>query len=463
MSEKGMNEISKRAKDQYSRAKKAAEQHNNKYAVEMIIDCLKSEPGFYEAREFLRNLQFKIVGTTPNSFKKIWAQIATFFPINVNGPKLLKAGKATEALELGELAMMQDPTLSSTLKFLQKSAKEAKFDKTELSLIELIEKYYPKDIDNLKAKAEYYKVRGEAQKMLDVCHEICKAAPNDMKAQSDMKAATAEAAMKGKWQADKETSYQDLIVDKDAAQALQQKEMTVARDEDTLNNLIAVAEKEAAEGDSIAAHKRLGEYYLQAKNYTKSLENYDKLVELSGTMEPTIANAILKVKTTQLDSQIVEATAAGDTAKATELEAAKDTMRFEQAQDLVQRFPNNPEYHFDLGSIFYDREMFSEALSELQQSQRNPMYKNKACRLMGMCFHNKGQFDLAIDQYQNIIGSMLTMNGEKKETLYSLGLAYEATGKDEQALTSFKEIYQADVGYKDVADKIDAFYKKQNA
>jgi hypothetical protein len=47
---------------------------------------------------------------------------------------------------------------------------------------------------------------------------------------------------------------------------------------------------------------------------------------------------------------------------------------------------------------------------------------------------------------------------EKKELYYALGCVYEKMGKPEDAVEQFTHIYGVDIGYKDVAAKVDAYY-----
>ena len=51
---------------------------------------------------------------------------------------------------------------------------------------------------------------------------------------------------------------------------------------------------------------------------------------------------------------------------------------------------------------------------------------------------------------------------EKKELIYLLGCVLEKMGKREEAIEQFKLIYEVDIGYKDVAEKMDAYYGGQS-
>ena len=50
---------------------------------------------------------------------------------------------------------------------------------------------------------------------------------------------------------------------------------------------------------------------------------------------------------------------------------------------------------------------------------------------------------------------------EKKDLIYNLGSVLESMGKKDEAIEQFKQIYEMDAGYKDVAAKVDAFYAGQ--
>ena len=74
---------------------------------------------------------------------------------------------------------------------------------------------------------------------------------------------------------------------------------------------------------------------------------------------------------------------------------------------------------------------------------------------MGQSFQQKGQFDLAIRQLSDGVGSIEVMSDMKKELLYSLGEVYEENNNLDEAKKSFMEIYEVDIDFKDVQKKIE--------
>ncbi len=461
MDEKTIKDISKRCRDIYQRGDKALKQKNFSFAIEMMREALKIEPAFTDARTKLRQAQFMATnGGNVGGLQKIVAQISGIFSIGMKGPKLLKSGQYKEALDMAEAAMTKNPTDLNTLKFLAKAANEAKLSSAELDALKLIQKYYPENIPNLKSLAACYKANNMVDEMVAAHQAICDLRPDDAAAVNDMKAATAWAAMnRGKWE--EAGSYRDIIKDKDKAKELEQMEMGQARDAETLQAMITSTENQMAEQENIQGRKRLAELYYQAENWPKALESYERVVELAGTAEPAIAAAIVEVKIAEMDRQIAEA--GDDQGKIEAIEKEKEAALYNHAESMVKRFPNDPAYRFDFGQALFNRGEYTKALAELQQSQRNPRFKAIAGRLMGQCFYERGQVDMAVDQFNTVLVDLKVMNEDKKETLYFLGLALESQGKGEEAVEVFKQIFQADVAFRDVDERINNFYQQKSA
>jgi tetratricopeptide (TPR) repeat protein len=59
---------------------------------------------------------------------------------------------------------------------------------------------------------------------------------------------------------------------------------------------------------------------------------------------------------------------------------------------------------------------------------------------------------------QKAIDEKPTFDEEKKELTYQLGVALDAMGRREDAIEQFKHIYEVDIGFRDVASRVDAYY-----
>ena len=80
---------------------------------------------------------------------------------------------------------------------------------------------------------------------------------------------------------------------------------------------------------------------------------------------------------------------------------------------------------------------------------------------LAQCFAKRKMFDLAARTLQNAIKEKPAFDDEKKDLIYNLGVVLENMGKKEEAIEQFKQIYEMDAGYKDVAAKVEAFYSGQ--
>ena len=100
-------------------------------------------------------------------------------------------------------------------------------------------------------------------------------------------------------------------------------------------------------------------------------------------------------------------------------------------------------------------------MKEFQKAQGNPHRRIQALSYLGQCFARRGINDLAATTFQDAIKEKVVFDDEKKELTYLLGCVYEKMAKREEAIEQFKIIYALDIGYKDVAEKIDAYYSGQ--
>jgi len=66
---------------------------------------------------------------------------------------------------------------------------------------------------------------------------------------------------------------------------------------------------------------------------------------------------------------------------------------------------------------------------------------------------------IAAEQLEKAASELHSMDETKKDILYELGLLNEAMGRTEKAHDFFKQIYAVDIGYKEVAQKIEKTYK----
>ena len=82
-------------------------------------------------------------------------------------------------------------------------------------------------------------------------------------------------------------------------------------------------------------------------------------------------------------------------------------------------------------------------------------------RALAQAFARRGMNDLAARKFQEALKEKLVFDDEAKELRYQLGCVLETMGKTVEAIEQFKQIYEQDIGYRDVMTKVDAYYASQ--
>jgi len=126
----------------------------------------------------------------------------------------------------------------------------------------------------------------------------------------------------------------------------------------------------------------------------------------------------------------------------------------------VKQNPTDPKMRFDLGQALYDAGDYSDAIPHLQQATRNPHIRIKVLLLLGRTFDAKSMTDLAIKQLKDASDELSQMDATKKEVLYELGVIYAKAERKDEALDCFKQIYEVDYGYRDVAARVEGSYSE---
>jgi len=120
------------------------------------------------------------------------------------------------------------------------------------------------------------------------------------------------------------------------------------------------------------------------------------------------------------------------------------------------------QLRYELAELYWEGKDIEKAMEQFQLAQRNPQKRLLAIVYLGRCFHEKGQNDMAIAQFTKAIDEMPVMDKVRMNTLYYMGITYDSMGKEDLAVDCFKQIYAADITYRDVSERMSRYYEKQN-
>jgi tetratricopeptide (TPR) repeat protein len=348
------------------------------------------------------------------------------------------------------------------------AATHLEMKETVVFAYETIRKIHPTNIKNLKQLGNAYLEFGNTEKAIETGNSILKINPTDGDAVELMKRASVAVAMnKGKWEESED--FRSQLKDESEAQALEQQSKSIT-DSKGLEDLIRQSyEKVEQEPSNLNNYRQLSEYYHRYGD----LENSIAWIQEARKQEAGQGDVSLEEKERQLTLEYfdnsIEEWEKLIIAKPEDEEtinsrdnaiAQKKLYEKNQLESLVQRYPNDYGYRYELGINLFNNADYDNCLSHFQLAQRNAKVRLDAILYLGRAYSRKNFYDLAIEQFSILKNEIQIMDDRKKDAIYELGCCFELMGEQDKAIEEFKVVYSADISFRDVADKINAFYSR---
>ncbi len=462
MAEKTVQEVSRVWREQYEKGMAALERNNLDYAIKILAAVLEKEPAFFDCRQALRAAQFKKAGTGGGGFFKKMLGSAS--------PKLMQAKMAArhrplDALSLAEQVLSPDPNNLEAHKVLADAALDAGLPLTAVLSLEIVLKQAPKDREVALKLADTLAKIGQGARAEQIVGDLARANPHDQELVQLAKDVSARRTLsEGGYDAleDGKGSYRDILRNEQEAVTLEQ-EKREHKPEEVATRLLAEYEARVPkEPGNLKLLRSIAELYVEKKDFDKALEYYQR-IRTSETADPSLDTAITETQVKRFDQlrEQLDPNASDYATRAEQLTAQREEFLLTNAQRRVERYPNDLLLRFELGQLYFQAGRIGEAIQEFQKAQSSPHKRIAALCFLGQCFAQRGMNDLAARTFQNAIKEKTLFDDEKKELVYALGCALEKMGKKEEAMDQFKLIYELDIGYRDVAAKVDAFYSAQ--
>ncbi|MCE9611852.1 MAG: tetratricopeptide repeat protein [Chthoniobacter sp.] len=456
------------ARTLWLKARSAVELRNHGYAISLIQAVLKDNPAFLDGRKLLRKVE---IAATKGK-KSFLSGLST---ASLKGASVMKKDPKA-AMELAEKSLETDPTNPQINHLLKEAAKAAGLPEVAAFALETIIEADPKETKAMHELGELYLTMGLPDLAVAIYSKIAEINPSDLKAVKNSKDAAATASMKaGGWE--QAQSYRDVMKNKEEAISLEQKGRVVRSADmidEQLNELYPQWEAAQTNVDLSRRIAKLWEDRFEQKQDLESLDAalsyYNHTNTLVSGSDPAVARKLGDLHLKQLDLHIKQLedwfAAGGDQhedaatylAELDNLKKQKAELLIAEARKRVERNPTDLQLRFELGEQLFIAKQYTEAIAELQKARQNPSARLKAMNLLGQCYTEKGMLDLAVKQFQDCASEILAMDVTKKEVLYKLGLVFDRMGKKEESLNCMKQIYEADYGYLDVAQRVEQSY-----
>ncbi len=463
MAEITENELPTALRPLWLKALSAVQMNNLEYAVSLLQAVLKDEPAFLEGRSILRKCEIQIQSKADK--KK------SLFAISGNTMGFMKLASQAKKDPAGTLPLIEkelekDPLNDAANDLLFDTALRMELYETAAFALETIRKHKPENIKLLHKLAEHYLSRELPSKATEVYNDIIKQAPTDSAAIKGAKDASARASMK-KQRWDENTSMRDLMRDASGNEELEKASRSGLTHEQLEARRDKVIEKYNTDPNNIGTAKELAALYEQLEDWANAYTFFHWAHTLSkGDIALATKSAQMRDRALEAELKALEVAVAADPDNvqlAAQLAQSRSDRLAEQvaeAKARVDQNPTDPQLRFELGYALYRSGQHTAAIPHLQQATRNPHIRTKVLLLLGRTFRAKNMFDLAIKQLSDALADLNAMDGTKKEVLYEKGLIHHDMGDMAAALDAFKQIYEVDYGYRDVAERVESSYAK---
>lgn len=441
-------------------AQTALRQGNLDGALELLLKVLARSPNHVEARRYLRATAIRRLergGSKPNILSTV---------LTLGLAKLFALARLSAAIGLCDRYLARDPNHVAIRETLAGVLAARGHDDAAICEYEAVHDLAPQRPEMLRSLGRLYKAKGDIDKALERYEELRQLDPHDPEATRETQQLAAQGAiLRGGWE--ESTSYRDVVKDLAQAQRLEE-ERAVSRTAADLEGAIARQEELVRLEPNIATHYiRLGDLYRQARRYDDAEEAFRKAKEVN----PTSFDAVVRLGDLRLERIQQEIKEAEEALKASpddealkrkveELRQRRLQVGIEEYQSRVQAHPTDMGLRTRLGMMYYEAGDYDKAIAEFQQAQNDPRHRLRALTYMGLCFMRKGMHELAVRRFQEALSKMEGFTDTTKELLYNLGQAYEEMGNLEEAKAQYEKIYERDITFRDVAQKLEALYRK---
>lgn len=456
MAEVSIESVSKQAKDLFNRGLQALERANYDYAIDMLSSCLELEPGVLQARKYLRVAEIQ-----KRKEKKPYAVTVNTKSIPIMAKVLaMQKNKTDKALVAAEKLLQLDPLNTQFVLTFADTANLAGYPEAALHSLEVAKDHSPDDKKLLKKLSDLYLEAEDAPAARDCLARLHELMPTDADIAKAYKNAMALTSMsRDGWQqaAEGDGTYRDAMKSTDEATKIEQEAKSVKSDKDLENLIVETRAKIEAEPENINFYRALGRYYVQAQMFEEADGILAAALE-KNPGDPELDQQLSNIRRQWFDYEIARHREAGDEDGALKQEQEKAQFVLDDLGSRVERYPNDLRLKYEYGVVLFENEHVNDAIQQFQASQRSPKNRTLSLLSLARCFRSKGQFDLASRELENAAKELVLMDNTKKEILYELGSLAEEAGDTEKAISYYKDVYQADIGFKDVAQKVEQLY-----
>jgi tetratricopeptide (TPR) repeat protein len=251
------------------------------------------------------------------------------------------------------------------------------------------------------------------------------------------------------------TSSRDVIKDKDAMQRLDAEQRLHGAPAGA-SDLDALREQFQANPKSVDMRRRMVKAFSAAGRHDDAIAALDEALAVH-THDEALQEARAELVLAVNEAALRLAKTGGDAELLGRLRTERTTLEIEEYGRRVRLHPGDARARVRLARAYYRANETDHAIEHFQAAVADPRFKLDSQQGLGACFVRKGLYPLAARQFEAALQAAGGVAGEKgKEICYHLGLVAERMNDRSGAMTRFLAVYEVDINYRDVANKIEA-------
>lgn len=432
------------------KAEEAVRRRNYDFAIQLYQQILEIDPDVGEARGGLR----RVLKARADQKKggKLMKLVKGASTLNV-ARGLSKAGKHDAAAKSCESYLESAPLDVDANMLLGTSLESGGRFRSALAVYEFIAEIDPRNAEGLKRAGAMMARSGDATKALGYYERALEVDPRDRDALKARKDLAAEAALETA-RYDSVQHSREQLVDAEATQRLErsrrmhQTPEELESDRDRLEGLFA---EDPANVDVMI---ELAGVHEKLKDPEAALDVLERALSYRKG-DRDLEERVGKVRGKALKRALAKAGKAGDHEKADRIEAQIRDHELAELRRRLTIHPGDAGLRLQLGQALLRTEQYDEAAAELQKALQDPRRALDARLALARCFEGKGFGELAAGEYEKALDGMPENDQRRREILYSLAALAEAAGDLERARGLYTRVYEVDVGFRDVAKKME--------
>ncbi len=465
MAEVGLATLDDRLQKHVEKAIKAIENGNLDYAVDICGSVLKRHPECLEVRRVLRKAQLQSTRGKGRSMPGIFSRMRTV-PFLLKCRPLIRKDPR-KVIESADRLLTENPADTIALGILAQASEAMGLRETMVFALETIRIHEPNSIANLLALGQGYMKLNRAEEAIRVGESVLRRDPANGEAQELIKnASVSQSINKGGW--DVGGDYRSESQGGKAGVGQEESGRITDDDAHLMRRLEGLKQSLKDDPGNISQHREIIRLYERLGRLDEAIHWLRKAQDTPlGLNDPALERVEIELTLCQYHERITEKEkslerAPHDAVLKNELDQAKEQLRYYQSnttRELVEKYPNDQDLCFEYGVLLFQNEKFREVAKQFQIVSDSPKLRLRALLNLGRSFRMDMKLDLAVVQLNKAKSEHALWDDLKKEILYELAVCFEGMGKSEDALSQYKQIYTVDVDYRDIADKVNSYYR----